>query len=87
MRAESSTPAMAEHALLGEAADLECGLGHGSEWIRHHDDDAVGRVLNDLFDDGFDHVVVRFQPGRRGSCRACAKASGDHPMWLLAVPE
>src|SRR5215471_13388049 len=48
----------AEYTVLGEAADLEGSLRHGVERIGHDDDDAVGRMLDDLFDDSFNHVVV-----------------------------
>ena len=67
-----------EHTVFREAADFECRLGHGIEGIRHHDDDALWRMLNDLFNDGLYYVVVGFQQVVAAHPGLARKARGNH---------
>ena len=52
-------------------------MRHGVERIGDHDDDAVGRVLDDLFDDSFDDVVVGFEEIVAAHAGLARKTGGD----------
>ena len=68
----------AKNALLGEAAHLERGLGHGVERIGDHDNDAIRRMFDDLFNDGFDDVVVGFKEIIAAHAGLARESGGDH---------
>ena len=68
---------LADHPLAREAAELVRQVGHRVERVGHHDDDAVGRVLDDLFDHaGHDAGVDAHQVFTRHA-RLAGNAGGD----------
>src|SRR5262245_51005849 len=54
-------PGHSHDALLGKFAYTESRLNHRIEGITHNDNDAVRRVLHDLFSDALDDAVIRLQ--------------------------
>ena len=48
----------ANDALARESAQLVSSLGHGIQRIRHHNQNAIGRILHDLTDDRTHDLVI-----------------------------